>query len=69
MHCRDATSGSFVAKFRREVIAHFHVVAVKVCGIDCMACQDEFFVKNPANVKEDDEHALDFSLHFLLGSL
>jgi hypothetical protein len=33
-----------------------------MCGIDCFACQFEFFVNNP-DVKENDEHALDFALH------
>jgi hypothetical protein len=32
-----------------------------VCGIDCLACQDEFFVSNPLDFKENDEHALDFA--------
>jgi hypothetical protein len=26
-------------------------------------CQDEFFVNNPLDVKENDEHALGFALH------
>jgi hypothetical protein len=34
-----------------------------VCGTDCLACQDEFFVNNPLDVKENDGHALDFALH------
>jgi hypothetical protein len=33
-----------------------------VCGIDCLACQDEFFVDNPPYVKGKYEHALDFAL-------
>jgi hypothetical protein len=45
-----------------------------ICGIDCLACQDEFFVKNPSDVKENDEHALDYALHlshlfFVLGDV
>jgi hypothetical protein len=32
------------------------------CGIHCLACQDEFLMDNPLNVKENDEHALDFAL-------
>jgi hypothetical protein len=36
-----------------------------VCGIDCLACQDEFFINNPLDVKENDEHALDFALQLL----
>jgi hypothetical protein len=33
-----------------------------VCGIDCLAYQDEFFVNNSLNVKENDEYAPDFDL-------
>jgi hypothetical protein len=32
-----------------------------VCGIDRFACQDEFFVNSPLDVKENGEHALDFA--------
>jgi hypothetical protein len=28
-----------------------------------LACQDEFFVNNPLDVKENYKHALDFALH------
>jgi hypothetical protein len=28
-----------------------------------LACQDEFFVNNPLDVKENDEHALDVAVH------
>jgi hypothetical protein len=28
-----------------------------------LACQEEFFVNNPLDVKEDDEHAPDVALH------
>jgi hypothetical protein len=34
-----------------------------VCGVDCLACQNDFFVNNPHNVEENDEHALEFALH------
>jgi hypothetical protein len=66
VRCRDATASSFVAKVRGEVFAHFHIVAVEViviCRIYCLACQDEFFVNNPLDVKERDENAFDFALH------
>jgi hypothetical protein len=33
-----------------------------VSGIDCLVCQHEFYVSNPPNSKENDEHALDFVL-------
>jgi hypothetical protein len=29
VRCRNATASSFVAKFRGDVFAHFHAVAVK----------------------------------------
>jgi hypothetical protein len=34
-----------------------------VFGIDCLACTDKFFMNNHLDVKENDEHALDFILH------
>jgi hypothetical protein len=34
-----------------------------------LACQDELFVNNLLVVKEDNDHALDFALHFPLGEL
>jgi hypothetical protein len=49
-----------------------HAVTVKVtgvCGIDCLACQDQFFVNSPLDIKENDEHAHDVALHLLLGGL
>jgi hypothetical protein len=33
-----------------------------VCRIDCLACQDEFFVKNSRDGKGNYEHTLDFAL-------
>jgi hypothetical protein len=66
MCCHDATAISFVARVRGEVFAYFHAVTEKVtvvCRIDSLACQDDFFVNNALNVKENDEHALDFALH------
>jgi hypothetical protein len=69
VHCRDATVIFFATEVQGEVFAHSHVVALKVtgvCEIDCLACQDEFFVNNPLDVKENNEHALDFALHLSL---
>jgi hypothetical protein len=34
-----------------------------VCGIDCLACQDELFVNNPLKVKENYKHARDHAVH------
>jgi hypothetical protein len=34
-----------------------------VCEIDSLACQDEFFINTPTDVKENDEHSLHFTLH------
>jgi hypothetical protein len=64
--CRDATASSFVSKVQGEFFAHFHAVTVKVtvvCGINCLICQGEFFVNNPIDIKENDDHAIDFTLH------
>jgi hypothetical protein len=66
VHCCDATAISSVTKVQDKVFAQFHTVGVKrhmLCGIDCWACQDEFFVHNPFDVKENDEHVLDFALN------
>jgi hypothetical protein len=43
----DATANYFVAEVRCEVFAHYRTVTVKVivvCGIVCLAYQDEFFL-------------------------
>jgi hypothetical protein len=42
-----------------EVFTHHSLV----CRIDFLACQDEFFVNNLLDVKENGEHALDFAFH------
>jgi hypothetical protein len=45
-----------------EVFTYFHTVAIKVkvvCGIDSLACQDEFSVNDLLDVNENYEHALD----------
>jgi hypothetical protein len=36
-----------------------------MCETDCLAFQDEFFVSNPLDVEENNEHALGFALHLL----
>jgi hypothetical protein len=36
-----------------------------VFGSDCLASQDEFFVNDPLDFKENDRHALDFALHLV----
>jgi hypothetical protein len=69
VRCHEATASSSVAKVRSEVFAYImkspsNVTAV--CGIDSLACQDEFFVIFPFEVNENDEHALDFVLHLSL---
>jgi hypothetical protein len=66
VRCHDATTSSFFDEVRGEVFAHFHSHhknVTEICGIDCSACQNEFFMKNPHDVKENEEHALDFTLH------
>jgi hypothetical protein len=55
-----------------QILAYFHAFDLKVtvvCGIDSLASQDEFFVNNPLNVKENDEHSLDFALHLFQSAL
>jgi hypothetical protein len=61
--CHYATASSSVAKVWDAVFTHFHANITVVQGIDCLACQDEFFVNNPLDIKENDEYALDFVLH------
>jgi hypothetical protein len=56
----------FYRQIRNKVFAHVRAIAVNVtavCEIDRLACQDEFFVHNVLDVKENYEHALDFALH------
>jgi hypothetical protein len=51
--CCDVTASSFVAKILGEVFTHFHAGAVKVtvvCEIDCLTCQDKFFMSSHINV-------------------
>jgi hypothetical protein len=61
----EAVRCCFVAKVQFEVFSHFHTVAVEHHSSLCngLACQDEFFVNIPHDVKENDEHALNFVLH------
>jgi hypothetical protein len=37
-----------------------------VCGIDYLSSQNELILNNPLDVKEFDEHALEFALHLCL---
>jgi hypothetical protein len=48
-----------------------HGKTTVVCGIQCLAYPNEFFVNNPLYFKVNNEHALDFALHLprLLGLL
>jgi hypothetical protein len=62
VRCRDATASSFVDKVQGEVFARFHAVAVK-CHSSVRNCEDEFFMISSLDVEENDEHALDFTLH------
>jgi hypothetical protein len=67
VRCCDATPSYFVAKVRGEVFANFHAVAVRrksnMRNWLFLTCYDELFVSNLLHMKENDEHALDFSLH------
>jgi hypothetical protein len=46
-----------------EVFAQFHAVTV-VCGMDCLTCQNEYFVNNPLDVKEIDSLVIIFHWRF-----
>jgi hypothetical protein len=49
-----------------EIFTYFYAIIIKVaelCRIHCVACQDEFYVNNSHNVKENEEHAFDFAPH------
>jgi hypothetical protein len=52
-----------LAKYRGEVFAQFEAVALKRHRTDCVACNGEFFVNFPFDVKENYEHAFDIALH------
>jgi hypothetical protein len=55
-------SPNFRAKFSHiSTLSPLHVTAV--CGNDCLACHDEFFINNPLDVKENDEQAFDVGPH------
>jgi hypothetical protein len=68
MVCLDSIASSFVTTVWTEVFAHFHTVSIKHHSSmrNCLACQDESFVKNPLDVKTKQkkyENALDFAFH------
>jgi hypothetical protein len=66
VHCDDATAGSFVIKAwvkSSNIFTQLPQNATIVCGIDCLACQDEFFENNLLDVKENYEHAVVLALH------
>jgi hypothetical protein len=57
-------------KFETKSSPIFQVLNLTVvCRIDCLACQDKFFVINHLDVKENDEHDLDFAFHLSLSLL
>jgi hypothetical protein len=55
-------SPKFGSKFS-HIFTHSLYNVTVVCVINCLAYQDELFVSNPFDVKENDEHALNFALH------
>jgi hypothetical protein len=63
VHCHDVTASPFVAKVSSHIFMQSPQNVTVVCGIDCLACQNEFFVNNTLDAKENDEHTLDFALH------
>jgi hypothetical protein len=53
LRCHDATVSSFITKVWGEVFTNFDAVTLKITVvfvIDCLACQDKFYVNNPFNV-------------------
>jgi hypothetical protein len=66
VRCHIARASSFVVKVREEVSTHFTQSpsnVTVVCRVDCLACQDEFFVNNTLDAKEHYERCLDCALH------
>jgi hypothetical protein len=66
VRCRYTTASSFVVKVRVEVFARSHAVAVRHHSSMrnwVLACQDEFFVNNRLDVKENDERIAYFAPH------
>jgi hypothetical protein len=63
---RDETANSLSQTFAVKSLHIFmqspKIVTI-VCRNDCLACQDEFFVNSPLDIKENYEHALDFAHH------
>jgi hypothetical protein len=60
VHCCDTTASSLVAIVQGKVFSHFHAVAVAeltVWPVRIILCE------HPLDVKANDEHALDFTLH------
>jgi hypothetical protein len=65
VRCRDATASSLSQNFGAKTL---HILSSRrkkvtaACGIDCFACQDEFFAVNPFDAKGNDEQPHDFAL-------
>jgi hypothetical protein len=57
-----ALSPKFGAKYSHIFTESPYNVTV-VCRIGCLVCQNKFYVNNSLDVKENNEHALDFALH------
>jgi hypothetical protein len=65
VRCCDATTSSIFSKFPGEVFAHFHAVAIKRHSSmqnQLFGLSGRIFVNIPLDIKENDEHALDFAL-------
>jgi hypothetical protein len=64
VHCRDATVSFLLPKLGAKsshIFTQSLYNVTVVCGIDCLASQDEFRKNNPLDVKENDYNALDSS--------
>jgi hypothetical protein len=64
MHCLDTTASSSAAKLQDKVFAHFQAVTIQEHTVrrnELFGLPDEFFAKNPIDVRENDKHALEFA--------
>ena len=59
-HCHDEAARSLLAKVLGDILARFHAVEPR---IQSLACWDKFFVNNPLDIKEGDDHALEIAFH------
>ena len=62
--CHGEAARSVLTKVEGDVFTCFHAVAQNFAvepRIHSLACWDKFFVHNPLDIKESDDHALDIA--------